>query len=443
MKLPFEKEFKELIDWVHLKVKRLRFFVKNGTILDFERVMGIKSGKQDEMLAYNYENNLELRFYSLSNFFKKVESIEGIGIKADIVLGDFCYPKQYFYHALKIVEDPEIGIPNKEYPLIIRNSKCSVFIAPKIYEEKTELRDLVDINDPNLIEELHLMRKDLKAVPEGIEQLKNLKKLSLGFNPLYHLQDSLKELTTLEELNLQCSTLIKLPEWIEELRNLKILNLKSTAINILPESFKNLSSLEVLNLEGVKLMNINEIPELINVNSLRELNLCKTGFSNISSLKRFKNLEVLGIAGNKIKNIKDLKYLKYLKKLNISGNKYSKIEGLEDLIKLEYLDMDLYEIEGLQNLINLKDLIINYSDKDKPLLDKLGGIWDEEYFYRVITPQKIVEYCRKKQFDIKEFENELELGVLSEISVIVLEERVNKGDEIAKKLLFLNEMKQK
>ncbi|NVM54287.1 MAG: leucine-rich repeat domain-containing protein [Candidatus Helarchaeota archaeon] len=288
------KELRELMEWVKLKVRRLKFFVKEGRIVDAINVMGIELGRQDRISTYPHENNFEIRFYSLSDFFKQVVSIDGIGIKADISLGDFGYSKQYFYHALKIVKDPEIGIPNKEYPLIIRNNTCSVFIAPKLGAERINLRNLVDIDidDPNLVEELHFKRGNLIAIPDGIKQLKNLKKLHLGFNPLTQLNDSLKEIITLEELYLQCTALVNLPEWIGELKNLKILNLGVTNLNFLPESIKNLSSLEILDLECVELVNINEIPELINARSLRELNLCRTGFSNISSLKRFKNLEV-------------------------------------------------------------------------------------------------------------------------------------------------------
>ncbi len=435
------KELRELMERVKLKVRRLKFFAKEGRIVDAINVMGIELGRQDKISTYPYENDLEIRFFSLPDFFKQVVSIDGIGIEADISLGDFGYSKQYFYHALKIVKDPEIGIPNMQYPLIIRNNMCSVFIAPKIDPEKIDIRTLIDINvdDPSLVEELSFFTKgDLIAIPDSIKQFKNLKKLNLAFNPLTQLNDALKEITGLEELYLAGTHLDTLPEWIGELKKLKILDLALTKLNVLPESTKNLSSLEILNLECVELVNINDIPELLNEDKLRTLNLCQTGFTNLLGLQRFKNLEVLGIAGNKIDDIKDLKYLKNLKELNISGNKYSKIEGLEDLVNLEYLDIDLYVIEGLHNLTNLERLIINYLEKDKVLLDKLGGIWDMEHVDEVNEPQNIVEYCRKKKFTRDEFEEDLTLGGLSEISVIVLEERANKGDKIAEELLNLN-----
>lgn len=133
------KELRELMEWVKLKVRRVKFIVKEDVIVNSINEMAIKLGKQDRISTFPHENNLEIRFYSLPDFFKQVVSIKGIGIKADISLGDFSYSKQYFYHALKLVKDPDIGIPNMEYPLIIRNNTCSVFIAPKIYEE--EMKD--------------------------------------------------------------------------------------------------------------------------------------------------------------------------------------------------------------------------------------------------------------------------------------------------------------
>lgn len=67
----------------------------------------------------------------------------------------------------------------------------------------------------------------------------------------------------------------------------------------------------------------------------------------------------------------------------------------------------------------------------------MGGLWVEDSYEEVIEPQKIVEYCRKNQFDTIHFKHELDLGTLSEISRIILEERVKSGDKKAGKILNL------
>ncbi|KKM95138.1 hypothetical protein LCGC14_1191200 [marine sediment metagenome] len=165
------KDIRELMEWVKLKVRGLNFFVKDGRIIDPLNVMAIELGRQDKISTYPVENDLEIRFYSLSDFIKHFVGIDRVGIEADINLGNFSYSKQYFYHALKIVKDPEIGIPNIAYPLIIRNNTCSVFIGPKtdiekIDAEKIDIRksEDIDITDPNLVEELHFMKEELGAI---------------------------------------------------------------------------------------------------------------------------------------------------------------------------------------------------------------------------------------------------------------------------------------
>lgn len=291
----------------------------------------------------------------------------------------------------------------------------------------------------NQLKKLDLSINFFRDLPNWIGQLKDLKKLSLSSNPFENIPQSWQNLVQLEILELANSNLKELPIWFGNLTNLKEINLKNTLINHLPPSMKNLARLELLILEGVKFINVDQISDLINDKSLTALNLCKTGFSEILHLKKFNKLEVLGLAGNDIKNLSDLKHLRKLRELNISGNDYSKIEGLEDLTELEDLDMDLIVIDGLQNLSKLKHLTINYIDEVKPLLDKLGGIWEEKEFteYIVNHPQKVVEYCRKKRFSIEEFEKEHMEGDLSEVSRLILGEFSKNGNKKAAKLLEL------
>jgi len=241
----------------------------------------------------------------------------------------------------------------------------------------------------------------------------------------------------LEKIDLENSNLRELPEWIGKLVGLKEINLKNTLMNHLSSSMKNLGLLEILVLEGMKLLRVNQISSFINEKSLTALNLCKTGFSEISNLKKFNKLEILGLAGNSIKDISDLKHLRNLRTLNISGNDYSKIEGLENLTNLEALDIDLIEIDGLQNLSKLKNLTINYTDEVKPLLDKLGGIWEEKEGteYVVNYPQKVVEFCRKKRYPIEKFEREYIEENLSDVSLLVLEGLCRDGSKKARELI--------
>ena len=104
--------------------------------------------------------------------------------------------------------------------------------------------------------------------------------------------------------------------------------------------------------------------------------------------------------------------------------------------------MTVRKLEKRQDCSKLKHLTINYIDEVKPLLDKLGGIWEEKEGtqYEVLEPKKVVEYCRKKRYSIEEFKREYKKEGLSEISLIVLEEFSKAGNKKADKLLKLSQI---
>ena len=56
------KELKELMEWVKHKVKRLIFIVEEGRIIDALNVMAVELGRQDEVLGYPCEDDLEIKF---------------------------------------------------------------------------------------------------------------------------------------------------------------------------------------------------------------------------------------------------------------------------------------------------------------------------------------------------------------------------------------------
>lgn len=290
------------------------------------------------------------------------------------------------------------------------------------------------------LEELKLSFNQIYEIPQWIDELRSLKVISLGYNSFDFLPDTLQYLIHLEVLNFENSNLNYIPDWFGNLTRLKEINFRNTLISQLPSSFLNLNMLELLILEGVKFLEPNKLSEYINGESLKFLNLRKTGFTNIYSLKNFLKLKTLDLAENDIDNISDLTHLRNLRELSICENKYPRIEGLDNLVDLEILDMDLPEIDGLQNLVNLRHLTIKFSDDLRILLDKLGGLWEETEYteYVVNYPQNIVDYCRKKRFSTEEFWEEYREIGLSEISVLILEERSKNGDKRALELLMLD-----
>ena len=73
----------------------------------------------------------------------------------------------------------------------------------------------------------------------------------------------------------------------------------------------------------------------------------------------FENLKLIDLSNNNISRIEGLENLIGLKELNLDNNQIIEIEGLENLIELESLNLSnnqITKICGLENLIKLREL---------------------------------------------------------------------------------------
>ena len=96
---------------------------------------------------------------------------------------------------------------------------------------------------------LDLSRNHLTALPEAISFLPQLESLDLTSTPYLHdLPNSLNQLTNLKQLTLRASGIRKLPTTIAELRSLESLDISQTQIDHLPGNFAELRQLKKLNL---------------------------------------------------------------------------------------------------------------------------------------------------------------------------------------------------
>ncbi|TXT58082.1 MAG: hypothetical protein BAJALOKI1v1_1760003 [Promethearchaeota archaeon] len=72
-----------------------------------------------------------------------------------------------------------------------------------------------------------------------------------------------------------------------------------------------------------KISNLTEIPELMNLQYLKKLNLSNNNLENVKDLMNLKNLQSLIIRKNQLKDVKNIRYLKkmsHLKFLDLKGN---------------------------------------------------------------------------------------------------------------------------
>lgn len=151
------------------------------------------------------------------------------------------------------------------------------------------------------------------------------------------------------------------------------------------DGLSKLTNLEFLSLDLVGLKNIDDLPSLANLTNLRELHILSTSIAKIKFLNQLRKLEKLSIAGeinycfhSEISEIEGLENLVKLKELILYSNKISEIKGLDELINLEILDLGgnrISEIKGLDNLINLKKLNLRENNISKIKgLDSLSNL---------------------------------------------------------------------
>jgi Leucine-rich repeat (LRR) protein len=93
--------------------------------------------------------------------------------------------------------------------------------------------------------------QNINAVPQGINQLKALRKLSLVATKIAELPNSFQELANLLELELRGTEIENFPAQILQLKNLQILDLSfNKKLKIIPEKIKELKNLRVLRLNN-------------------------------------------------------------------------------------------------------------------------------------------------------------------------------------------------
>ena len=123
---------------------------------------------------------------------------------------------------------------------------------------------------------LDLSSNKLEMLPPQLRRLVHLKSLNLNNNPLLHAQlRQLPALVSLESLHLQNTqrTATNIPQGLENLHNLKDLDLSSNELAAMPESIYKIKSLRRLNFSQNCLtelqLNIGDMDELVTLNLSR------------------------------------------------------------------------------------------------------------------------------------------------------------------------------
>ncbi|WP_221771244.1 leucine-rich repeat domain-containing protein [Listeria farberi] len=148
---------------------------------------------------------------------------------------------------------------------------------------------------------------------------------------------------------------------VENLTNLKLLSLGSNEISDI-SPVANLTNLTVLKLSNNQL---NDISPLSNLTSLDELSLGSNEISDISPVENLTNLTWLELFYNQLSDISPLSNLTKLRLLSLHNNQLSDISPVENLTNLTNLNLNnnqLNDISPLSNLTGLNNLSLNSNE---------------------------------------------------------------------------------
>lgn len=347
------KEWEQLSNFKHLKKIKFHTYPHEKGLIDFKKILPLK------------------------DWLKKLE------IDEDEVI-NMKYIKEF-----SVLESLDVTVKSIE----VANSILSFqsLVKLKLYVDiDIEPEDFVTFNFEALIhiEELEFHCFETTVKLRGLDNLKNLKKLTL------YCKSSLAQLNNLEKLEylrLDDDIDINKVSMITSLKTLILDANEDYEIKTL-EQFPNLENLKIsgtnkVNLGKLRMLKILKVQWELNLAStnyfdqlpnLEQLDLSCCSISKIKNLEKLNNLKILDLSENyNIENIDGLENLKKLEQLNLYANKISDISVLNKLPKLKEVNLadNGAEEEVFLKQLNKPEKAIFYSLPNVPFF-----IWKTQYF---------------------------------------------------------------
>ncbi len=239
-----------------------------------------------------------------------------------------------------ILKPQENGIVlNKNHIVGINSFMRNLRFIPETIENLEYLEDLI------------LDRNKIKKFNLGIGKLSNLKDMSVQNNQLTELPPNFTNLTSLEQVNFSWNRIEKLPEDIGKFKNLKKLNLSWNKITEIPKSKEKLENLQELNLSYNKIQNLpfifENLPKIQILNfEGNKINTISENLENKGDIDQFftnLNLEIteINLKANRIQNLpRYFGYFTTLTHLNLESNHLNDLPiGIINLQNLEYINL--------------------------------------------------------------------------------------------------------
>jgi len=241
------------------------------------------------------------------------------------------------------------------------------------------------------IEELIIVKNELKEIPESILKLTTLKKLDVQMNMIEVIPPNIKNLINLEKFYLDNNNIKEIPNEISELTNLKILGLRTNYIEEIPPAILNLPRLKLL---GLSENSIKSIPsDIQNLSQIENLFLNQ---NNITALPyeifNLQNLKKLDLCDNKDLKTKVINFSNstiencYFCESNISCYQPNTCKNIH---KKNNYEIDYNNFEKLYDRIDSNTERDNKNDRNDKIDKPKNDIIDE----------KDLKQCTKEEID--------------------------------------------
>lgn len=200
------------------------------------------------------------------------------------------------------------------------------------------------------LKELDLGNNRLEEFPDDFDQLNNLRELYFYVNHLKTINRAIDRMTSIQILNLASNFIEELPTF-ESLENLVQLELSYNCLTKLNEHFTRLTCLTDLNLANNQLNSIDN--SLIQVETLRYLNLQANFIENLPSFEQFDHLTELYLNKNRLKQLNLNASLRSLKIVRVRENQLESILIDAPLLSLTEIDLCFNQLKELPQTISL------------------------------------------------------------------------------------------
>ncbi|MEM7182644.1 MAG: leucine-rich repeat domain-containing protein, partial [Spirochaetota bacterium] len=208
------------------------------------------------------------------------------------------------------------------------------------------------------LETLNLTNNKITIIPSWICQLTSLSELNLSNNQVKTLPDSIDKLQELENLQISNNSLYQLPAALGKLQNLETLNLANNRLQLLPNSITKLENLRNVNISYNLLYSLPN--KLGNLKSLESLQLENNRLSSLPrSIHTLQQLEELNVARNRLRSLPNtIGNLAALKKLYCENNYLTELPPA--FLKLK--ELEILRLFGNEKIVYLPEFVWNWKE---------------------------------------------------------------------------------